>query len=372
MLSQVDVSQLMFSPRVTRLVLPEDNILAEVDELFLTGTAILGFQTRNSTQFPNIVHVGIVTSSQTSAVIVDTGVELSVLTQSTIRSNIAVLNNTIIVVAGGNVDLPEMVVIENGTSLELCGGLSSRTRVIDIQEGGIFKTAFPAYSGSRGSTSIQGMLTLFSLQSRRGGLIKSSRCGSNGNLFLQLTQLNTTEDFVVPDGISISSTENATWIERSRAPLPNKTCILNSYMHLYKGQECELPAGEHVFSDVTLETGSKLFLQGDSTGNLKTLIHANSFYVKRGAAILGVGTGFENGGPGKAVSASIGASHGGSGAGNLLGNYPVFGSMNSPRDYGSSGYQATRTNGRGGGQLELDISSRVQIDGIVDVSGDRG
>ena len=370
---QVLVSQSVSSPHVTRLVVPDDEVLAAVDELHLQGVPTVGFVPRQTSQTPMIVQVGMVTGSRSSTVQVNSGVELSILTQSSIHSDTASLNNTIFVASGGFIEFPEMVVVEKDTVLELCGGLAARTRDIDIQEGGVFKTAFPAFTGSRGDGTLHDALTLYSIKTRQGGLVTSSRCGSSGELSLHLTYLNRTDDFSNPTGISISTGVTEIEIEQPRAPLPNVTCILNSSsLVLYKGQECELPPGEHVFTTVTLETGSRLILEGDATGTQNTLIHADTIEVKTGALITGVGSGYQNTGEGASLSSSIGGSYGGTGAGNPVGHYAVFGNMTAPRKYGGSGYQATESTGRGGGQLHLEVRVLARIDGTIDVSGNGG
>ena len=357
---------------MTRLVLPDDEILAEFDELHLTGSSTVAFHARQSSQTPMIIRIGMVTGSITASVQVDSGVELSILTQSNIRSDTASLNSTVFVAAGGLLDLPEMVVIERGTTLELCGGLAVRTKDIDIQQGGAFKVAYPAFSGARGDSSAHGTVSLHSLATRSRGVVKSSQCGGSGTLTLHLSYLNKTSDFSLPSGISVSPGANETLIEQTQSPLPNVTCILERSLHLYKGQQCELPPGEHIFTDLTLESGATLILQGDSTGTQSTLIHADTLEVKAGATLTGVGTGHMNTGEGAATSSSMGGSYGGTGAGNPIGQYAVFGNMTAPRKYGGSGYQATESSGRGGGQLHLEVSVRARIDGLIDVSGNGG
>ena len=366
------MSQSSPATQVTRLVLPDDEILAEFDELHLTGSPTAAFHPRQASQTPMIVRVGMVTGSLTASVQVDSGVELSILTQSSIRSDTASLNTTLFVATDGLLDLPEMVVIEKGTTLELCGGLAVRTKDIDVQQGAVFKAAYPAFSGARGDNSARGTLTLRSLAARGGGVATSSRCDGSGTLTLHLTYINKTSDFSLPSGITFSSGANQTLIEPTRSPLPNVTCIPEASLHLYKGQQCELPPGEHVFTDLTLESGATLILQGDSTGTQRTLIHANTLEVKAGATLTGVGTGHMNSGEGAATSGSMGGSYGGTGAGNPIGRYAVFGNMTAPSKYGGSGYQATESSGRGGGQLHLEVSVRARIDGLVDVSGNGG
>lgn len=363
------VSQSLTTPQVTRLVVPNDEVLTEVDQVHLSGAPILAFIPRQDPAPSLTVRVGMVTGDTQSTVQVDSGVRLSVLTQSSIRSDTAVFNSTFFVATGGVIDLPEMVIVKKDTALELCGGLSSRTRDMDIQEGGTLRIAYPAFSSSSVTSSTAGTVTLFSLKTRTGGVLKSSKCSASGTVNLVLTFINKTDDFSVPSGVSISSGANITYIEQRHNPLPNRTCELGNDLLLYKGQECELPAGEHVFKTVTLETGSSLILRGDTTGVLKTLVHAETFIMKRGAKVNGTGTGYLSGGRGQATSGTMGATYGGAGVGNPA---SVYGNIPLPRDYGSNGFQASLQNGRGGGQLELDISVKVHIDGVIDVSGSSG
>jgi hypothetical protein len=84
-----------------------------------------------------------------------------------------------------------------------------------------------------------------------------------------------------------------------------------------------------------------------------------------------VGTGSQNTGEGASTAAS-GGSYGGTGAGNPVGHYAVFGNMTAPTKYGGSGYQATESTGRGGGQLHLEVNSRATVEGKIDVSGNGG
>ncbi|XP_025089973.1 uncharacterized protein LOC112561608 [Pomacea canaliculata] len=291
------VSQSLTTPQVTRLVVPNDEVLTDVDQVHLSGAPILAFIPRQDPAPSLTVRFGMVTG------------------------------------------------------------------------GGSLRIAYPAFSSSSVTSSTAGTVTLFSLKTRTGGVLKSNKCSASGTVNLVLTFINKTDDFSVPSGVSISSGANITYIEQRHNPLPNRTCELGNDLLLYKGQECELPAGEHVFKTVTLETGSSLILRGDTTGVLKTLVHAETFIMKRGAKVNGTGTGYLSGGRGQATSGTMGATYGGAGVGNPA---SVYGNIPLPRDYGSNGFQASLQNGRGGGQLELDISVKVHIDGVIDVSGSSG
>jgi hypothetical protein len=68
-------------------------------------------------------------------------------------------------------------------------------------------------------------------------------------------------------------------IEPPHSAYPNVTCLPGDTLHLYKGQQCELPPGEHVYTSVVLEAGSTIVLEGDPSGSMTTLLHVDTIEV---------------------------------------------------------------------------------------------
>ena len=256
----------------------------------------------------------------------------------------------------GTLTLPEAIYIENGGVLDICGTLSSDTGNITMRDGGALRISDPA-------TTLNVFAFFIDYQ---GVLEPSTYCtSSSSKVTIQTTFYNKTSDFNLDTGRFTISAANEGELTPAGDVLTNTTCSTNSTLELMRNQFCELDPGTHTYDSIIIHPGAELRLVGDEAGTDTTTIEADSINVMFLGKITGVGTGYKTGGPGAATSSSEGASHGGNGLDN---SEAPYGNVRQPMMYGSNGQGATSSTKRGGGQIKLDVSSSLTIDGEIDMT----
>ena len=256
----------------------------------------------------------------------------------------------------GLLTLPESVYIENGGVLDVCGTLSSDTGNITMRDGGALRISDPATT-----------LTLFAFCIDYQGVLEpSTYCTTpSSKVIIQTTFYNKTADFTLDTSQFIVSAAHEGELTPAGDALTKTACSTDSTLELKRNQFCELDTGTHTYDSVIVHPGAELRLIGDEAGIDTTTIEADSINVMFLGKITGVGTGYKTGGPGAATRSSQGASHGGNGLDN---SDAPYGNVRQPMTYGSNGQGATSSSKRGGGQIKLDVSNSLTIDGEIDVT----
>lgn len=344
---------------------PDYVILVNIDLIEVEGSVNFGFGPRGTGKPRIQAKVGHIQGSVDSILNVYDKHVLYLSTQSPSPGSDLSLPTSVYVHEGGLIELPEEVLIEKKYTLELCGGLLEKTRNLTVRNYGALIIGPPAGSFVSTTASDPNTLKLTTLTIDYGGrLVSSSKCQSSSTKTnLDLTVFNIFEDFILDTThFALTPGKNVT---NYLYPVLNATCS-ESDMYVYRNTNCTLEPGYYEFGSITIEPGGVLYIEGDSQGLSTTTVSASVVDVKSGGSIRGVGSGYQSGGPGQATAANQGASHGGSGSGNPVSPY---GSITEPDSYGSNGYGATSTRGRGGGQIKLIIGEELTLNGDIDVSG---
>ena len=338
---------------VSTLVVSSDTNIIGSDKLKtieLIGPAVAGFLPRDN---PPYLSVSVTTISGSDDSLFKVGRNVKVTWGSTdlhIRSPVHVEEY-------GTLTLPDTIYIENGGILDICGTLSSDTGTITARDGGEIRISDPATT-----------LNVYALFiDYKGHLGPSAYCTSSSTkVNIQTTFYNTSSDFTLDTSKFTVSAAYKGELSKIGATLQNTTCKGSGKLELKRNQFCELGTGTHNYKSVTIYPGAELRLLGHASGTKKTTVKADIVNVMFQGKILGVGKGFQSGGPGMPTSSDQGAAHGGKGLGNSKGPY---GNVKAPMQYGSNGKGATATTKRGGGQIKLDVKNSITIDGEIDVSG---
>lgn len=344
---------------------PDYVILVNIDLIEVEGSVNFGFGPRGTGKPRIQAKVGHIQGSADSILNVYDKQVLYLSTQSPSPGSDLSLPTSVYVHEGGLIELPEEVLIEKKYTLELCGGLLEKTRNLTVRNYGALIIGPPAGSFVSTTAADPNTLKLTTLTiDYDGRLVSSSKCQSSSTKTnLDLTVFNILEDFILDTThFALTPEKNVT---NYLYPVLNATCS-ESDMYVYRNTNCTLEPGYYEFESITIEPGGVLYIEGDSQGLSTTTVSASVVDVKSGGSIKGVGSGYQSGGPGQATAANQGASHGGSGSGNPVSPY---GSITEPDSYGSNGYGATSTRGRGGGQIKLIIGEELTLNGDIDVSG---
>lgn len=344
---------------------PDYVILVNIDLIEVEGSVNFGFGPRGTGKPRIQAKVGHIQGRADSILNVYDKQVLYLSTQSPSPGSDLSLPTSVYVHEGGLIELPEEVLIEKKYTLELCGGLLEKTRNLTVRNYGALIIGPPAGSFVSTTASDPNTLKLTTLTIDYGGrLVSSSKCQSSSTkTTLDLTVFNILEDFILDTThFALTPGKNVT---NYLYPVLNATCS-ESDMYVYRNTNCTLEPGYYEFGSITIEPGGVLYIEGDSQGLSTTTVSASVVDVKSGGSIRGVGSGYQSGGPGQATAANQGASHGGSGSGNQVSPY---GSITEPDSYGSNGYGATSTRGRGGGQIKLIIGEELTLNGDIDMSG---
>lgn len=344
---------------------PDYVILVNIDLIEVEGSVNFGFGPRGTGKPRIQAKVDHIQGSADSILNVYDKQVLYLSTQSPSPGSDLSLPTSVYVHEGGLIELPEEVLIEKKYTLELCGGLLEKTRNLTVRNYGALIIGPPGSSFVSTTASDPNTLKLTTLTIDYGGrLVSSSKCQSSSTKTnLDLTVFNILEDFILDTThFALTPGKNVT---NYLYPVLNATCS-ESDMYVYRNTNCTLEPGYYEFGSITIEPGGVLYIEGDSQGLSTTTVSASVVDVKSGGSIRGVGSGYQSGGPGQATAANQGASHGGSGSGNPVSPY---GSITEPDSYGSNGYGATSTRGRGGGQIKLIIGEELTLNGDIDMSG---
>jgi hypothetical protein len=130
------------------------------------------------------------------------------------------------------------------------------------------------------------------------------------------------------------------------------------------------PQGTMTVYSLHLATNTILTCLNGQTGLVLTVLE--DAWMDRGSVFTVDGAGFNStSGPGGATNAGTGGSYGGQGGsyGNGSGG-PTYGLITAPVDAGSGGGTGYMSNGgRGGGAIRLDVSGKLQLDGLLTANG---
>ena len=336
----------------TLVVGSDTNIITgnKLDTIEIKGPARAGFLPRQTTPYLTVSSIKTISGSEESLFVVGKNNKV------TWGTNELHIREPVHVAEGGTLTLPEVIYIENGGTLDICGTLSSDTGNITMRDGGEMKISNPATT-----LNVKGFFVDY-----KGKLSASSRCSGSGKVTIQTTFFNKSDTFTLDTSHFTMDAAEEGELSKPGAALKNTTCKTSGKLELLRNQYCELATGTHNFKSITIHPGAELRLIGDTAGKKKTTINVETVNVMFQGKIAGAGKGYKTGGPGAGSSSGQGASHGGKGHGNTKAPY---GNVKQPMAYGSNGQGATNTAKRGGGQVKIDASKSVTIDGEIDVSG---
>ena len=336
----------------TLVVGSDTNIIGsdKLKTIEINGPAVAGFLPRQNTPY---LTVSIATISGNDESLFQVGRNIKM----TWGSSELHIRSPIHIAEYGTLTLPEAIFIENGGILDICGTLSSDTGNITMRDGGELRISDPATA-----------LNVFAFfVDYQGNVARSSYCTSgSGKVTIQTTYYNKTEDFNLDTSYFTMSAANTGELTVAGEELTNRTCNASGSLELKRNQFCELDPGTHTYDSITIHPGAELRIVGDEAGTDTTTISATSIDLMFLGKITAVGTGYKTGGTGAATSSAMGAAHGGNGLDNTEAPY---GNVRQPMTYGSNGQGATSSTKRGGGQIKLDVSNTITIDGEIDVSG---
>ncbi|KAH3880032.1 hypothetical protein DPMN_003944 [Dreissena polymorpha] len=325
--------------------------------LQVTGTAFVAFQSR--TTLPSLqAQVGTITSNARSVIHVLQNVDLYWATRVGILQSLNIKAN-IYVAQGGKIDLPKTVIISKGWWLDVCGTVTSNTQTLTMRDGGELRMSPPA-----STLEINTVIVDY-----QGNMGSSKYCtNTTTKVSLSLTYLNSTSDFTL-DTTKFTLAKGSTGAVTPTGSALNETyCAINGSLTLLRNQQCTLKAGTtYQFTTLTISPGAKILVEGNASSSLTTTISAADINIMFGGKITGIGAGFVSNGPGSPSASGQGATHAGSGVGNTK---SVYGSVSSPITYGSNGFGATTSSGRGGGQIKLSATNTITVDGTIDMSAD--
>jgi hypothetical protein len=309
--------------------------------------------------------VGDITGTPTTNFTIDKFNEVYLSTKYPSDVNELSLKTSIFVGNYGKLELPEDVIIEQNHILEVCGTLMRKTNNVFVRDSGSFKAGNPAQtSSSYVDVTTTSQLTWTSLVVDYNGKFEhSAKCERSGqSTTLKLNHYN------VSAGYTLSSTHFNLQADETTeiSPLLNATCNSATDLLIYRDTECKLAAKSYSFNSIVIEAGGKLILTGDPSGKNLTKITVTNLEIKYGGIIDGKGKGYRSNGPGAPGSGSSGASHGGSGKNNAN---KIYGSIISPKVYGSNGFGASAISGSGGGQIELNVTNKFVMNGHIDMNG---
>ena len=351
---------------MTMLSVSSDVFLVTVDDLEVGARSRLGFGARAATDPVLGVTVARLTGSGVASIVVPAKVRLALgAGPQLILGRVGVR-----VGVGGELTLPPRVVIEADGSLDAVGVLGGVTEVV-VRGGGVLRLAAPASTKSAPAGTVR--LAALRLEFR-GVLRVSSQVGVvSAPLTLLLLTLYAPVDVVLdPLQFAVSPQTQTVQLYPQLPPIRHVCEPINDSLVIAFGQHCHLAAGEHHLDLVVVETGGELELAGNSSRGERTTLYVARLVIRYGGALLAVGAGYEQGGPGAGLRAGEGGSHGGDAAGVTGGGARSYGEPTLPLQYGSNGFGAANDVGYGGGQLEVVIGDTFVNDGLVSFDGGDG
>lgn len=353
---------------VSRIPVPSTDFSVQLDTIDIQTNDIVAFTSRSNAGAALSATVGDITGSPQSNFTVDEYTEVYIATKYPSAVSELSIKTSIHVSNYGKLELPENVVVERDHVLEICGTLMTKTNNLFVRDAGIVRVGSPAQTGSNyASASTNSRLNFDTLVVDYNGKFEhSSKCMRSD----QSTDV-LVNNFNVSAGYSISSPQISLEASNTNeiSPLLNATCDSSTDLLIYRDTQCELSAKAYSYNSIVIEAGGKLILTGDPQGKNVTKITVSNLEIKYGGTIDGKGKGYSSGGPGQPSSGSSGASHGGAGRNTADPTSLIYGSIVSPKVYGSNGYGATSSSGTGGGQIELVVTNKFTLNGDIDVSG---
>lgn len=332
----------------------------KLDTIEIIGPATVGFNARDS--LPSLkAHVGTIIGNDDSLVRIDQYVELmwgtrvGKVDELTINTNVYIREN-------GKIELPKAAIIDKGWSLDVCGAIVTNLEELTVRENGALKMSNPASDLHIDTLTID----------YQGRLEASDYCDTTSNkVTLQLVNFYTTSDFTLnlnKFSLSVENEETINPIVATDAD-EGSECPSSGIILLNRTQYCTMPRGTHEYTSITIYPEAEIRIDGNMTVEDTTIIKATNMYIYFGGMITGIGKGHQTGGSGSSEASGQGATHGGRGVTNTKSTY---GSIKEPMEYGSNGFSATESSGRGGGQVKLEIKNTISIGGTIDMSADSG
>lgn len=347
------------SDSLSTMAVDSATVSTQIDTIEIIGPATAGFLARSSTPALN-AQVGNIIGNTDSLIRIDENVELywgtriGKVDELYIDTNIHVREN-------GKIDLPKSVIIDKGWSLDVCGTVSSNVNEMVVRDSGALRMSHPAADLQINTLVID----------YEGKLEGSDYCDTTTNkVTLQLTYFNTTSEFSLDTSrFSLSASKQGTVSPTGTTAAADSECPASGSITLKRNQYCIMSTGTHTYNSITVNAGARIQIEGSKTGSGTTTIKASNIIIKSGGKITGVGKGYKSGGNGAGASSEQGATHGGRGVGNTK---SAYGSITAPVSYGSNGYGATDSSGRGGAQVKLEVTNTITIDGTIDMSAGSG
>ncbi len=355
---------------ISVLAVNPDVYYFSIEHLELKGnTATLGFRPRLDSDPTVTVNIGQVSGSSHNTIITSNRVMLNLGAATSIpKPDILYFSTSLDVQVGGSLSVPDHWFIQDGAIVQWCGAVHSIQNVT-VRTGGQLNIGYSAYTSPNPVSS--GQVALDTLTVDDGGLVGSAtNCTdtpATTQVELTLNALHRTETFSFdPTYFTVTSGYTDVIIHPAN---PNYNCTLSlseNNVVIHAGQTCTIAPGEHHYTSLTVHPGGVLLLAGDATGSQMTTIHAATVLIHPRGLLSGVATGYSSGGPGMGQVSGEGGSYGGTG-GSVTDPVRLYGDMQRPQHYGSSGFGSN--SGHGGGQLSLIVSGSLTNEGLVDVSG---
>ena len=337
------------------LSVPEDMYFFTIEELQIIGNTKVTYRERSPSEARIVSQIGKLVGDKDSSFTVSNKVDMYLGTKASPVVTRLILETTVYVIQDGSIDLPATVIIQNGGVLDIVGTFTGVTDMT-TRKGGILRLGAPAMMGSTESVVQFNSLRI----DHQGELQHSSRSTeASQKVELKLSKLyEIATSSVSSTYFTVSDSTQVVMLYTTHPALPH-TCEGDddNKLTIYRTQFCYLPTGVHQFSSITIDSGGELRLEGNTTGAGSTTIKANTLTIYPGGKVTGKGVGHMSGGQGAGTASGEGGSHGGLG-GNVNVASRLYGDILAPRSYGSSGYGASSSSGRGGGQLELIVSGR--------------
>lgn len=210
--------------------------------------------------------------------------------------------------------LPSKVIVEKSCTLNICGTIGG-VDTLTVRNNGEVLAGYPANTNA----DTPGNFDVSTIQVDVNGQMNGQTCSGQSRSYIDITPTL----FQRVSGFSL----NSNYYHLSTNDEEDMSPVLAAYeygtycnltidrLYLGNNQACNLPYGDHQFTDITIGSGATLNIEGDPNGQNKTVVRANSMNVLFGGVVNSVGTGFRSGGNGSGASAGQGGSYGGLGGG---------------------------------------------------------
>lgn len=269
------------------------------------------------------------------------------------------LNTNLIVQSGGYLKVPEKVTVNGNVRVDVCGTIDGlQEGLLGLYHGARFRADYPANSGRY--DSVTSALVIQQLDIFKDSFVERSEVCPKSTVLkptLHSDRLNLHYGGTFEEDAFILS--NTTTIDTYVSGRLNTTqCPKSGDLVLIANEECTLPVGEYTYNTIVVKGGATLRLEGDQnftevTG-ISMSIRTDNLIVEAGGIITSVGEG---------RLPEIGGTPCGGGEE----ENQSLGSIQNPAFYGMGGDYV-----RGGGQLDLEVTVEMRVDGIIDFSGQSG